>query len=326
MTATIGTDISRAAEILRAGGLVAIPTETVYGLGANATNPGAVAKVFAAKERPAFDPLIVHLASVDQLNEIVVEVPPAAEKLMQAFWPGPLTLLFRKQAIIPDLVTAGLETVAVRIPAHPMTLELLQTLGIPVAAPSANKFGSISPTTAWHVADQLGGEVDYILDGGPCTVGLESTIVSCLSEQAELLRLGGLSLEQIEAVVGDVTLKQASSDPGGQAEGSESQLAPGMLKRHYAPDKPLVVVDTLAEIELQEGDTLLLPWRLSNAPPEFPQEILSKQKDLTECAASFFGALRRLDAGQANRIVAVRFPDEGLGRALNDRLERASAR
>jgi len=271
-------------------------------------------------------PLIVHLASVEQLGEIVVEVPRAATTLMQAFWPGPLTLLFRKQSIIPDLVTAGLDTVAVRIPAHPLALELLEASGIPVAAPSANKFGSISPTTAQHVADQLGKEVDYILDGGACSVGLESTIVSCLSETPEVLRLGGLSLEQIETVVGAVILRQASSDPGSQANETSSQLAPGMLKRHYAPQKPLVVADSLAEIELQTGDVLLLPWDVSNAPTEFPQEVLSPQQDLTECAANFFAALRRLDAGPATRIVAVRFPQAGLGRALNDRLERASAR
>lgn len=326
MPALIGTDLSHAAETLRAGGLVAIPTETVYGLGADATNPDAVAKIFAAKERPKFDPLIVHLASVDQLAEIVAEIPPTAEKLMQAFWPGPLTLLFRKRTLVPDLVTAGLDTVAVRIPAHPLALKLLQAAKIPIAAPSANKFGSISPTTAQHVADQLGEEVDYILDGGPCPVGLESTIVSCLAESPEVLRLGGLSLEQIEAVVGPVHLRQASSDPGGQAEESQAQLAPGMLKRHYAPGTPLIVVDSLDEIDLQPGDALLLPWEIPNVPSEYPQEILSPQKEMTECATNFFAVLRKLDASDTRRIVAVRFPNEGLGRALNDRLERASVR
>lgn len=303
-----------------------MPTETVYGLGADATDTSAVAKIFAAKQRPEFDPLIVHLANVEQLSEIVVDVPVAAEKLMQAFWPGPLTLLFRKRDIIPDLVTAGLETVAVRIPAHPLALELLQATDVPVAAPSANKFGLISPTTSQHVADQLRDEVDYILDGGPCTVGLESTIVSCLAKTPEVLRLGGLSLEQIEKVVGTVTVRQASSDPGHQAKESAAQLAPGMLKRHYAPRKPLMVVDSLDEIELHPGDALLLPWELSNAPDNLPTAILSTSKDLTECAAHFFSALRNLDSSEAQRIVAIRFPNEGLGRALNDRLERASAR
>jgi len=326
MTAPTGTDLQHAAQVLRAGGLVAIPTETVYGLGADASNAEAVAKVFAAKGRPTFDPLIVHLASVEQLGDVVAEVPPAAEKLMQAYWPGPLTLLFCKQAVIPDLVTAGLETVAVRIPSHPLALELLKSAGIPIAAPSANKFGSISPTTAQHVADQLGDNVDYILDGGPCSVGLESTIVSCLTEQPEVLRLGGLSVEQIEAVVGDVQLKQASSDPGKQREKSEAQLAPGMLKRHYAPSTPLVVVDSLTEIELNEDDALLLPWEVSNIPEKLERVILSEQQDLNECATKFFAVLRQLDASDSNRIVAVRFPNEGLGRALNDRLERASAR
>ncbi|MBD3672361.1 MAG: threonylcarbamoyl-AMP synthase [Planctomycetaceae bacterium] len=326
MPALIGTDIKHAADILRAGGLVAIPTETVYGLGADATNLESVAKIFAAKQRPEFDPLIVHLANVEKLSEIVEDVPAAAEKLIQAFWPGPLTLLFRKRDVIPDLVTAGLDTVAVRIPAHPLALEILEAADVPVAAPSANKFGSISPTTAQHVADQLGDEVDYILDGGPCTVGLESTIVSCLAERPEILRLGGLSLEQIETVVGSAIVRKASSDPGHQVKESAAQLAPGMLKRHYAPRKPLIVVDSLNEIELQPGDALLLPWKLSNAPENLPSAILSTPKDLTECAARFFSALRTLDSSEAQRIVAIRFPNEGLGRALNDRLERASAR
>ncbi|MDC0261698.1 L-threonylcarbamoyladenylate synthase [Planctomycetaceae bacterium] len=326
MTASLGTDINHAAQLLRAGSLVAFATETVYGLGADATNVDAVAKVFAAKGRPTFDPLIVHLAGVDQLASVVATIPDAAQKLMDFFWPGPMTLLFPKKSLIPDLVTAGLETVAVRIPSHPLALELLKAADVPVAAPSANKFGSISPTTAQHVADQLGDEVDYILDGGSCSVGLESTIVSCLSDNIEVLRLGGLSVEQIEAVIGPVTLKQASSDPGKQAEESSAQLAPGMLKRHYAPNKLLVVVDSLSDIELQPADVLLLPWELVNVPKDLHQEILSERQDLTECAAHFFSALRRLDASDADRIVAVRFPEEGLGRALNDRLERASAR
>jgi L-threonylcarbamoyladenylate synthase len=216
--------------------------------------------------------------------------------------------------------------VAVRIPAHPLALELLHSVGIPVAAPSANKFGSISPTTAQHVADQLGDAVDYILDGGSCSVGLESTIVSCLAEQPEVLRLGGLSVEQIEAVVGEVFVKQASSDPGKQADESNAQLAPGMLKRHYAPSTPLVVVDSLAEINLNEDDALLLPWEVSNIPENLERVVLSERHDLNECATKFFAILRQLDASNSNRIVAVRFPEEGLGRALNDRLERASAR
>jgi L-threonylcarbamoyladenylate synthase len=325
MTAPIGTDVARAAELLKSGRLVAFATETVYGLGADATNPEAVAKVFAAKGRPKFDPLIVHLASVDQLPAIIEEIPPAAQNLIDAFWPGPLTLLFRKQEIIPDLVTAGLETVAVRIPVHPQALQLLEAANLPVAAPSANKFGQISPTTAAHVAEQLGDEVDYILDGGPCSVGLESTIVSCLGETPEILRMGGLSVEQIESVIGKVILRQPSSDPGGQAEQEHAQLAPGMLKRHYAPSKPLVVVDTLEEVELQSGDALLLPEPQSVSTSVTQTEILSETGDLKECAVHFFAALRRLDASDAERLVAVRFPEEGLGRALNDRLRRASA-
>jgi len=326
MTALIGTDIRRAAELLKSGGLVAFATETVYGLGADATNPQAVARVFAAKGRPTFDPLIVHLANVDQLPAIVEEIPATAQKLIDTFWPGPLTLLFRKREIIPDLVTAGLDTVAVRIPAHPQALQLLAAAGLPIAAPSANRFGQISPTTAAHVADQLGDQVDYILDGGPCSVGLESTIVSCLPETPEILRLGGLSIEQIEAVVGPVTVRPASSDPGGKVNEEHAQLAPGMLKRHYAPSKLLVVADSLEEVELRATDALLLPQPATIESEVMKTEVLSETGDLTECAVNFFAALRRLDASKAKRIVAVRFPEQGLGRALNDRLHRASAR
>lgn len=326
MTELIGTDIQHAAALLEDGGLVAFATETVYGLGAAATNPEAVAKVFAAKGRPTFDPLIVHVANVDQLPAIVAEIPASAQTLIDAFWPGPLTLLFQKREIIPDLVTAGLPTVAVRIPSHPQALELLAAFNLPIAAPSANRFGCISPTTASHVAEQLGNEVDYILDGGPCSVGLESTIVSCLGETPEVLRLGGLSLEQIESVVGNVTFRQSSSDPGGKANQESAQLAPGMLQRHYAPGKPMIVVDSLEEVELQPTDALLLPKPETFINEVSQMETLSATGDLTECAINFFAGLRRLDAGDGARIVAVRFPEGGLGRALNDRLRRASAK
>lgn len=316
MPATTGTDIARAASLLRAGGLVAFATETVYGLGADALNPTAVAKVFAAKRRPAFDPLIVHIADWKWLGELTVSVPPTADRLMRRFWPGPLTLALPKTDRVPDLVTSGLPTVALRWPDHPQAQELLRAVNRPLAAPSANPFGHISPTTAAHVAEQLGEEVDYILDGGPCRVGLESTVLLVDGERVQLLRPGGVPREDIESLVGPIET--------GMTPAEETPLAPGMLTKHYAPRTPLTIIQSLKEIIVTPCG--LLTFQPVRENPAEVVEVLSASGNLTEAAANFFAALRRLDALPLRRLYAFPFPDLGLGLALNDRLRRAAAK
>lgn len=318
--------IRRAADAIRGGGLVAFPTETVYGLGANARDPAAVAKVFEAKDRPAFDPLIVHVPSAEAARSVVKEWPETAERLAAAFWPGPLTLVLPKRPEVPDLVTSGLGTVGVRVPQHPVALALLQAAGTPIAAPSANRFGAISPTRAEHVASEFGdsagagGElVDLILDGGPCETGVESTVVSLVRDQKVcVLRLGGTPIEALRGVVGEVEL----ASPG-------SPLAsPGMLKRHYAPRTPLKVVDRLGDEAVEAGPRVgVLGFRSIPEPSRTAAaagEVLSANGDLREAAANLFASLRRLDAAGVDVIVAERAPDRGLGRAINDRLARAA--
>lgn len=315
MPCLIGTDVSLAAQLLREGKLVAFGTETVYGLGANATDATAVAKVFAAKGRPSFDPLIVHVASRDAVRDVVATFPPAAERLAEAFWPGPLTLVLPKRDTIPDLVTSGRPTVGVRVPAPETTRRLLAEAGIPIAAPSANVFGRISPTTALHVAEQLGDSIEYILDCGPCGVGIESTVLDLTEETPMLLRPGGTTLEEIERVIGPVTLASKSEDG--------PQRAPGMLSRHYAPRTPLSIGEAPREASGRLG---LLSFRIPHDVTPFASvEILSPKGDLVEAATNFFAALRRLDSAGLDRIIATPFPEHGLGRALNDRLRRAAA-
>jgi L-threonylcarbamoyladenylate synthase len=316
MPARIGTDVALAARLLREGGLVAFGTETVYGLGANAFDPRAVARVFQAKSRPRFDPLIVHVPDRGGVAEVADAFSETAARLADAFWPGPLTVVVPKRASVPDLVTAGRATVGVRVPAPEMTRRLIAEAGVPVAAPSANPFGRISPTTAAHVAEQLGEAVDYILDCGPCQVGVESTVVDVTEDVPVLLRPGGVTLEALEGVVGTVRLVTEAEDG--------PQRAPGMLSRHYSPRTPLVIVERTAAGTAREG---LLTFRPQPSAAGYGRtEVLSKAGDLAEAAANFFAALRRLDAAGLERIVAVPFPEEGLGRALNDRLRRAAAR
>ncbi len=321
------SDITQAARILREGGLVAIPTETVYGLAANALDPLAVARVFAAKGRPKFDPLIVHVPHRDALAELVAEFPAKAVKLADAFWPGPLTMVLRKQAVVPDIVTAGLPTVAVRIPDHPVAQALLREAGLPLAAPSANPFGRISPTTAAHVREQLGDKVDFILDGGPCRVGVESTVVQVTGDQVQLLRPGGVTLEELQAIVGEVVIPSPDAHPS-----TAAQPSPGTLPQHYAPRTKLILATDASEDEILEVPELLYDVRSGLLCLTAPQKIvgfaaveqLSKTGDLTEAAANFFAALRRLDAAGLDVIIARPFPEVGLGRALNDRLRRAA--
>ncbi len=318
MNASIGTDVLEAARLLRAGELVAIPTETVYGLAANALDPAACLAIFERKERPAFDPLIVHVRSLEQAGALVVrELPAPAAALARAFWPGPLTLVLPKRAGVPDLVTSGLDTVAVRQPAHPLAQQLLDALPFPLAAPSANRFGAVSPTTAQHVVDQLGERVPYVLDGGPCRVGVESTIVGWDGAQGVLLRPGGVPLEELERVVGELRL------PADVADGA-APAAPGMLAAHYAPRTPLVLGDLDALLAAHAGRRVgVLAFRAPRAAPYV--RVLSANGDLAEAARRLFAALRELDGCGAELLLAEPVPDEGLGRAINDRLRRASA-
>lgn len=319
----IGTDIEQAAELLRAGGIVAIPTETVYGLAANAFNPEAVLKIFQAKQRPSFDPLIVHVHSVEQaLNvtdtaQLAPEVQAQAKALMQRFWPGPLTLVLPKDHRVPDLVTSGLDTVAVRMPAHPMALALLQKLEFPLSAPSANPFGYISPTTAQHVQDQLGDRVDYILDGGPCSVGVESTIIGYEAESGGwvLYRPGGTPLEAVEAAIGSVPAARKKVMP----------VSPGTLESHYAPRKP-VFIGPIPELMQRHIGRRIGVISLRTDHGAVNNQVLSPKGDLAEAARHLFAALRSLDNSDAELILAEEFPQEGLGAAINDRLRRAAAK
>ena len=334
MTKT-GTDIPTAAHWLQQGDCVAIPTETVYGLAANALDPAAVLRIFEIKNRPAFDPLIVHVTDLNQAKRYAADFPAPLQLLAEKFWPGPLTLLVSKHDSIPDLVSSGLPRVALRAPAHPMAQALLRALPFPLAAPSANPFGYISPTTAQHVYDQLRDKIPYILDGGPSSIGLESTIVGFEDGQVSVYRLGGLPLETIEAAVGPVrVLLNQSSNP----------TAPGMLKSHYAPRKPLLdgrrwtvdggraTVDGgrwTVDGRQWEGNTKrigVLTFQPRVHLPEHGLQIaLSESGDMSEAAQNLFAALRSLDEADIDVIFAEFVPDTGLGRAINDRLRRAAA-
>jgi len=317
--AEIGVDIEQAAAFLRLGKLVAIPTETVYGLAGNALDVKAVSSIFQTKNRPSFDPLILHVASLEQVSPFVSEFPEKLKRLAEAFWPGPLTLLLPRKSIVPDLVTSGLDRVAVRVPNHPLTLALLGQLDFPLAAPSANPFGYISPTQAAHVAAQLGAQIPFILDGGACAVGLESTIVGMEGEQVIIYRLGGLELSKIESVVGKLTV---------QAHSTSNPSAPGQLASHYAPQKPFILgnLGELVPQLIQQGKRV----GVLSFSTHFPslsadcQVVLSASQDLTEAAQRLFMAMRLLDESQAELIVAEFVPEIGLGRAINDRLKRAA--
>jgi L-threonylcarbamoyladenylate synthase len=307
--------IRKAADILKNGGVVAFPTETVYGLGANAFDAAAVARIFEVKGRPRFDPLIVHASDLQQAESLVAEFPANAWELARRFWPGPLTLVLPKNEKVPDIVTAGLSTVAVRMPDHPVALALIRETGTPLAAPSANPFGRISPTTADHVRKQLGRKVDLVLDGGHCRVGVESTIISFADGRPALLRAGGVAVEDVEAVVGPVLRPHCSTD---------RPTAPGQLPQHYAPGTPLVFsTDTKPTNGRRIG---LLSFREPASIQGFAAvEVLSPSGDLREAAANLFASLHRLDSLDLDVIVADAVPDKGLGLAINDRLRRASA-
>ena len=302
--------IVEAARVLRDGGLVAFPTETVYGLGADATQPQAVARIFETKGRPRFDPLIVHVPSEAEVETVARRISPAARRLMARFWPGPLTLVLPKRRSIPDIVTAGLDTVAVRAPDHPVAQALLREAAVPVAAPSANRFGAVSPTTAEHVRDQL--DLPVVLDGGACRVGIESTVVAFVDGRATLLRAGGVPREDLRAVIHEIDLPPPTA---------LASLSPGRQTKHYAPRIPLIVGAHAPE-GVRAG---LLTLGFPDDPASWAAvEVLSPQGDLREAAARLFAALRRLEARTLDVIVARPVPETGLGAAIMDRLRRAS--
>ena len=315
--ARIGQDIQEAARWLEAEDVVGIPTETVYGLAGNALSEKALLRIFEVKQRPFFDPLILHVATVEAIGQWVSDFPPQAQHLARMFMPGPLTLVLRKKAIIPDLVSAGMDTVAIRVPRHPLTQSLLASLPFPLAAPSANPFGYISPTTAAHVDKQLGALIPYILDGGPCQVGLESTILDFSGEVPVVLRKGGLAVEQLAALLDNLSVVETSSS---------NPRAPGMLESHYAPATPLTLDERLpAKLHIAPEKTGGLCFdHYFEHLPESNQYMLSAKGDLEEAARNLFKALRQLETGGYDMIVAEKVPDTGLGKAINDRLMRAA--
>lgn len=313
--AEIGTDIQKAIRLLRQGELVGIPTETVYGLAGNALNSSSVTRIFRVKDRPSFDPLIVHVPDFNSAQKYASDIPDQANRLAEKFWPGPLTLLLKRKPIIGDLVTSGLDTVGLRCPHHNITHELLRSLDFPLAAPSANPFGYVSPTTAAHVNEQLGNKIQYILDGGACDVGIESTIVGFEKETPIVYRTGGLSLEKIETIIGKVKL---------QIHSASNPKAPGQLQSHYAPRKKLLV-GKLEELQKAHRPDSVAVLSFQKDTGQKYQRILSSSGNLEEAAKHFFTFLRELDKMPVDLILAEYVPDTGLGRAINDRLRRASA-
>lgn len=328
--------VAEAARVLRSGGLVAFPTETVYGLGANAFSADAVAGIFRAKGRPAHNPLIVHLAEPAALDTVAQDVPPVARQLAAQFWPGPLTLVLRRAAAVAPNVSGGRETVAVRVPAHPVALALIAAAGVPVAAPSANRFARPSPTSAAHVLADLDGRINLVLDAGPTPIGVESTVLDLTAQPPALLRPGGVTLEALRAVLGEIVeaaVLLALDDPAAQP------AAPGMLSKHYAPEVPLLLYDgpfeavtaalraeTLTQTGAGRRVGLLVPEEDRPLFDGLPALIVAPgpRADLAQTARGLFAALRALDAAGVDVILARQFPPEGLGRALADRLLRAA--
>jgi L-threonylcarbamoyladenylate synthase len=311
--------VSKAVALLRKGKTVALPTETVYGLAANALNPIAVARIFEAKERPPFDPLIVHLPGRDWLERVAKadnESRDLVEKLIAQFWPGPLTLVLGRESIVPEIVTAGLDTVAVRISPHEIFAEIVRAFGKPLAAPSANRFGRISPTTAQHVQDELGGRIPLIVDAGPTAHGIESTIIAVHGGRIDVLRRGPITAEQL-SVFGKINIVTA-----------EKVSAPGQLPSHYAPKTPLRLVEDFDSFSPKPNQhCALLAWNaIENDERFIAIRNLSERKDLRQAAANLFRYLRELDALDVDLIVAEPVPDQGLGAAIMDRLRRASQR
>ncbi len=315
--AEIGKDIVKAKILLEAGELVAIPTETVYGLAGNALNLKAVARIFKVKDRPHFDPLIVHVYSLERALDFVQRVPEKAIILAKQFWPGPLTLVLPRKDIIPDLVTSGLDTVGIRSPDHPLTRELLRQLDLPIAAPSANPFGYVSPTRPEHINEQLGDQIPYILDGGQCGIGIESTILGFEENQVLVYRMGGLSIEKIEGAIGKVVIRNDTA---------ANPIAPGQLASHYAPRKRLIL-GNISELLKDFGTNDVGILAFTTFFPEVEKKnqiVLSPAANLEEAARNLFSGLRELDKRDVKVILTEAVPDFGIGKAINDRLRRAA--
>lgn len=315
MKTIIGKDIQRAAVLLREGELVAVPTETVYGLAGNALNEKAILKIYEVKNRPRFNPLIIHVPSPAYMDLYAEAIPEKCLLLAGKFSPGPVTFLLKKKEIIPDLVTAGSDQVAIRIPDHPMTLALLKMLGFPLAAPSANPSGYVSPVTAQHVYEGLQGKIPYILDGGPCRVGVESTIIGFENHEVIIHRSGGIAIEEIESLLQQkVKVTMTKNEPE----------TPGQLKSHYATHTPLYfgnVEELMKKFRNKKVAVITLSREYATEPGMLFR--LSPQENLNEAASNLFKVLRELDNLKPDVIVADRFPDKGLGRAINDRLQKA---
>jgi len=318
-TTVTGNSVQEAKEWLCKNELVAIPTETVYGLAANAFNAEAVQKIFSVKQRPLSNPLILHVAHKDALQALVTHLPDAAVALLNAFSPGPLTLLLNKSPQVPSVVNAGLDKVAVRIPNHPLTLKLLENISFPIAAPSANPFGYISPTSAEHVYFQLNSKIPYILDGGPCSGGLESTVVGFNNDIPVIYRLGMITEEDIRAVCGicEINTNRTVTE------------SPGMLPYHYSPHTPLIITDNIEQVlqnyPAQNAGVITVSSFLNNIPAD-NQRCLSFSGNINEAARNLYRYLIELDRMKLSVIIAERLPDKGLGKTLNERLEKAAAK
>ncbi len=318
--------IARAAQIIRSGGLVAFPTETVYGLGADALNADAVRKIFIAKDRPFDDPLIVHIAHVQQLALLARPIPERVWDLTERFWPGPLTLVLPKTDRVPEITTGGLDTVAVRAPAHPVARKLIEMSGCPIAAPSANRFGRPSPTTAQHVLEDLDGRIELILDDGPTPIGVESTVLDLTEDPPMVLRPGGVTLEALQEILGEVRLLSSSAREA-------AKRSPGTRYRHYAPRAQLLLAES-GELEqivrglLKAGKqvgVMVRQSRLQCSPAPLVLSVIQMPLDLSEYAQRLFAALRELDAHGVDVIVVEKIEERGLGRAIMDRLRKASS-
>ena len=314
----ISKDIQLAVKCLNQNEVIGFPTETVYGLAGNAFNTEAINKIFEVKKRPTFNPLIVHIKSIAELHKVAVDIPEMAYNLANEFWPGPLTLILKKQSHIPDLVTANQDTVAVRIPNHPVALELLEELDFPLVAPSANPFTSISPTSAEHVEKYFHNQIAMVLDGGICTSGIESTIIGFENKQVVVYRLGALALEEIEKITGRVVVLNKKS---------KVTVAPGMLLKHYAPKTDFILTRNVQEeldwFSNKKIGLLLFNSYQTNFDRNF-QFVLSEESDLKLAASRLYEAMHSLDAMNLDLIIAERFPEIDLGISINDRLERAS--
>jgi L-threonylcarbamoyladenylate synthase len=315
----IGGELDLAVKLLKEGQVIGIPTETVYGLAANALNEKSVVSIFEIKNRPFFDPLILHFSDIESIRKYVIDFNSQALKLAEAFWPGPLTILLKKNNLVPDIVTSGSDLVAVRIPNHPLTLSLLGKLDFPLAAPSANPFGYISPTKAEHVENQLGLLVPYILDGGDCYIGLESTIVDCSEEILTIKRLGGLSVSEIEECLGKPVKIEISS--------GSNPSAPGQLDKHYAPKTPFVLIEDLEStlIKFKNKKIAYLGFGEIEIPEHVYSLNLSLSSNLNEAAQNLFHFMRLLDNIGFDCILVQNVPEIGLGKAINDRIKRAAA-